>query len=539
MKERFSKINSKFYIALSGILLGISVTFAEVGIIAYFALIPLALSLYKKLFGDGYSSRSAYLDGFIFFFSFDVVIFHWFTYFYPLDFAGIGNFEAILVILLAWLGISALQSAFSAFVFVVLTKLARLELVKKRPISIAFFAAALFAVNEWTQTLTWAGVPWGRIAISQTAMPILLQSASLFGSYFITFVIVLCGFLLAFTISSKDARAFAIKLTCCVMAVFVLLGSVLYFIPVADEKRGERIAVVQGNFLSQENVSGMFYDGRLAHYRELSTRAAQDGAEVIIWPEGVFPKDISGFVELDGKLVRIDESISELSTEIGATVIVGTVVYYEEEDKAYNCISTFYPDGTSSINVYSKIRLVPFGEFVPMESLIKAVMPVLAQINTLKSSLTPGKSSSTFDATVGEEPISIGTMLCFDSIYETLGISSAQNGAEMFIVPSDDSWFYDSRALNMHHAQNVLRAVEQGKYTVSIGNTGISSFVTDKGALISKLPIYTDGYLVETVYPTPTRTLYSYIGNIFVYLCIVAITMPFLIHIARKIKNKE
>lgn len=539
MKEKFSKINGKFYIALSGLLLGASVAFAEIGIMAYFALIPLALVLYCKLFGESYSTKSAYLDGFIFFLCFDIVTFHWFTYFYPLDFAGLNNFEAIIVILLAWLGLSAVQGVFSAFVFVVLSKLARVQFVKNHPILIAFFAPMLFVVNEWTQTFTWAGVPWSRIAISQTEMPIFLQTASLFGSYFITFVIVLCNFLVAFVVFSKDAKKLALKLVCGVMAGFVVLSTVLYFIPFANKERPVKIATVQGNFLSQENSGSLFYDGRLARYRDLSIEATKEGAEVIIWPEGVFPRDISSKVELDGKLVKIDEFVEKLSSEIGVTIIIGTVVEDVENEKAYNCVSAFYPDGTSEIGAYSKIRIVPFGEFIPMRSFIESVLPILAQVFTLPTSLTPGEKSTTFGATASEDAIQIGTLLCFDSIYETLGIDSARAGAEIFIVPSDDSWFYDSRALNMHHAQNILRAVEQGKYTVNSGNTGMSSFVSDKGEVISKLPIFTADYLIETVYPSSHRTLYSYIGNLFVYLCVAATILPFVWQASKKIKDKK
>ena len=117
--------------------------------------------------------------------------------------------------------------------------------------------------------------------------------------------------------------------------------------------------------------------------------------------------------------------------------------------------------------------------------------------------------------------------MCFDSIYDQLGIDSAREGAEIFIIPSNDSWFYDSRALYMHHSQNILRAVEQGKYTVNCANTGITSVINDKGEVINEMPIFSEGYVIDTVYASSTRTLYSYIGNLFVYLCITGIIVVF------------
>ena len=175
MKELLNKIPKRIMIAVSGLLLGATIVFAEIGIFAYLVLIPLALTLLKKMNGEGYRARSAYLDGFIFYMCYDIVAFHWFAYFYPLDFAGLDNFQSIIVVALAWIGLSLLQSVFSAFVFVALSKIAKTKLCRKYDLLIVPISAALFAINEWTQTFTWAGVPWARIAISQTAMPILMQ----------------------------------------------------------------------------------------------------------------------------------------------------------------------------------------------------------------------------------------------------------------------------------------------------------------------------------------------------------------------------
>ena len=89
----------------------------------------------------------------------------------------------------------------------------------------------------------------------------------------------------------------------------------------------------------------------------------------------------------------------------------------------------------------------------------------------------------------------------------------------------------------MHHSQNILRAVEQGKYTVNCGNTGLTSIVDDKGRVVSVMPIYTEGYIIDTVYASSGRTLYSYIGNLFVYVCIAAIFVSFALEFVYR-KNK-
>lgn len=536
MKGLIEKINSRFLIAISGILLGLTLIFAKIGALSYVALIPLAIAVYKRVQGGEYKMKKAYLDGLIFYMCLDIVGFHWFTYFYPLDFAGLTNGQTVLVIALAWIGLSALQSVFSAFVFVIVSRFIKSVVYKKNPILLAPFVAALITVNEWTQTFTWAGIPWSRIAISQTEMPIMMQSASLFGSYFLTFIVVLVNFLLAFAIFNLEKRRIAAFSAVAVLLGNILVGTVLYFVPTADEDRYIKVASIQGNLPSQTSTETL---SEICDIYERQTRlAAEDGAEVIIWCEGVFPADITSYISPEGqdRPIQIADYMSVLAKELGVTLIIGA--YVEVDGLSYNSMSAFYPDGGSVVNACTKRRPVPFGEYLPMREFISAVVPALTQINYMSYDIYAGDKSTVFAAQNEEDAIQIGTLICFDSIYENIGIDSARAGAEMFIVPSNDSWFYDSRALYMHHSQNILRAVEQGKYTVNCGNTGLTSVIDNKGKVIESMPIFEEGYVLETVYATSGRTLYSYIGNLFVYLCLAAIVAPLAIEIAYKRKNK-
>lgn len=539
MKDFFKTISPKFYISLSGILLGFTVIFAKIGILAYLALIPLALVVLNRAESGEYRLKKAYADGFVFFISYYLVAFHWFAYFYPLDFTGIPKGAALGVVFLAWFGLSALQGVFAALFFVLIALFAKTDIYKKRPILMPFFVAAMFAVNEWSQTFTWAGVPWARIAISQTEMPIMMQTASLFGSYFLTFIVVLFNFLVAYAIRYSDKRKLYTSIAACVIALNLVCGTVLYFIPTKDEERQVKVASIQGNLLSQTNYDKSIGDIYVI-YENLTRRAAEEGAEIIVWPENVISSDLNAWVRPEGSgWQKIDAALSKLAVETGTSLITGHFVYENEENK-YNSLSIFYPDGSSNINVYSKIRLVPFGEFVPMRSLVELIAPSLAEINVFVMDSTPGDKSTVFDSSSGEDAVKISALICFDSIYEELGINSARAGAEMFIIPSNDSWFYDSRALNMHHSQNILRAVEQGKYTVNCGNTGITSIVSDKGEIVNDIPIYTEDYVLDTVYASSYRTLYSYIGNLFVYVC-VALTVATIVwdSLSKARKNKE
>ena len=534
MKNLKNRISPRFFMIFSGIVLGFTLIFAKLGALAYFALIPLAYALIKRAESEQYSIKKAYLDGFAFYMALDIVGFYWFTYFYPLDFIGLNQIESIGVILLAWIGLSILQSLVSAFVFVLISSFIKTALYKKYPILLAPFAASLFAINEWTQTFTWAGIPWSRIAISQTEMPIMMQSASLFGSYFLTFLVVAFNFLFAIAIFKANIRRIS---AICALALLwgnMIVGTVLYFIPQSNEDKSIKVASVQGNIEAYQTFDS--FDNICSVYERQTRAAVENGAEVVIWPEGVFAIDINEYIFSGGKYgyLTIKNYVSKLSQELSVTIIFGACV--DVDEKSYNAISAAYPDGNVEVGVYYKMRPVPFGEYLPMSDFIRSVAPILTQINAFGYEYTPGEKATVFSAQNKEDAIKIGALICFDSIYEQIGIDSARAGAEMFIVPSNDSWFYDSRALNMHHSQNILRAVEQGKYTVNCANSGLTSIVNDKGEIIADMPIFEEGYVIETVYASSGRTLYSYIGNLFVYICIAFVLALFGIDIWHKKK---
>lgn len=536
IREFFERLGKRPYIMLGGLLMGLATVFPEVGLLAYVALIPTALAVFQRV-RDGWRLRTAYLDGFAFFMSLDLVCFHWILYFYPLDFVGLTNAESLAVILLGWVGLSLLQSIFSAFFFVLIALFSKSTLYKRATWLLPVFVAAAFCVNEWTQTLTWAGVPWVRLGISQTKMPALMQSASLFGTYFLTFIIVLFNFLVAAAIVDRTLRKKLAGGAICLFACNLAFGAIVCALPEPDsEGESLRIAAIQGNFPSQSSDNSV-EDTLEIHY-DMTLEAASEGAQIVFWSENVIGTTLDRPVKIkDFSYKKLGDIISELAVESGTSLVVGHFVRLDDEH-IQNSLSVFLPDGQVLSNVYSKMRPVPFGEYLPMKDLVLTLLPVLGEINSFGADTVPGEEATAFECICSDGGVSVSTLICFDSIYEEIGIGASRAGAELLSIPSNDSWFYDSRALNMHHAQNILRAVEQGKYTVSVGNTGITSVVNGRGEVVGELPIFTRDFLIADVYPTSARTLYSYIGNTFVYICIAFCALPLLFSAAEYVIKK-
>ena len=94
------------------------------------------------------------------------------------------------------------------------------------------------------------------------------------------------------------------------------------------------------------------------------------------------------------------------------------------------------------------------------------------------------------------------------------------------LLASNDSWFFDSAAVYQHQAQAQLRAIETGRYVVRAANTGITALISPRGEVIDSLAPLCEGVVIGEVYAREGQTLYACVGNLFVYLCMIALSLP-------------
>lgn len=508
MKSRIRQYRLPLLI-LGGALTGLTLVFPQVGLLEWITLTPALAVLLDACRDKSVRLKNVYLYGFLTFLSYYIVTSHWFCYMYPLDFTGISKPAALGVVLLAWLGISAFQAATMAFAVPLAALVIRGKRVDGLPFLHPFVIAAVWTVFEWLQAHTgFAGVPWARLCLGQTAMSVMIQSSSLFGSYVITLALLVTNGLAAYILLYASKRKLAGIVAVSVFAANLATGIVCLNLP-KDESRPIRVAAIQGNVSSRDKWAG---ESTLEHtkqvYRELSLEAAEQGADVIVWPETAFPYNIEAADD-------VRWFICELARECDGTLLVSAFTEGDNEKGLYNSVVAIDRNGNISQTEYHKINLVPFGEFVPWRDVIMRLFPPLANIGMLDDDLLFGESAEVFETEYGK----ISSMICFDSIYEDNALESVKAGAELLAVATNDSWFSDSAAVYMHNAQSQLRAVETGRYLVRAANTGVSSVISSTGEIMEILPPFEEGYVIEDVYLSSEATLYSRIGNLLVYLC--------------------
>lgn len=499
-------------LSMGGLLFALTVIFPQIGAFEWIALIPALLSIFTLTADPSVRYRRLYGLGLAFFWPFYAVNFHWFFYMYPLDFAGMTRAASAVVVSVACLGLALFQALGAALLFPLMGMAVRGKWLSKRAILHPFLFACLWTVLEWWQAHSgWSGVPWARLSIGQAETVINLQAASVFGSYFITFLIVAVNGILAYLFLHPSKRAL-----CAALAAGLYFGNmgfgVIRMAAMKDEGTAIRAAAIQGNKGSLENWSAGTMDRVMEVYGDLSREAAAEGADLIVWPETCIPANID-------RQGWVYEYVTNLSRECGVPILCGLFTRVEEGSEAdYNSIVVALPDGTVHNTVYNKRNPVPFGEFVPFRKLVMTLIPPLAEISTLAEDIPAGEASVVFDLDIGN----VGPLICFDSIYEINAMDSLKNGAQVLAVSTNDSWFTDSRGVWMHHAQSQLRAIETGRYVVRSANTGVSSIINEKGEVLESLAPLKTGYVLEEVYLSDRVTVYSVIGNVFAYLCIVA-----------------
>ncbi len=501
-----------------GIIAALPLCFDSIGVLIFFSFIPmLYLMMSERIKGscDTQAPRHPYAksygNGALFFLGYYMGAYFWFWSMYPLDFAGFSESEALVVILFAWIGLPLFQALTYALIFPLYRFFTRRS---GEGVWAILCFSSLFVIFGYLQTLTWAGVPWAPPSIALYRARIFLQSASVFGSLFTDFIIITVNLLIARALIAFR-RQFdldgACRLLVGALALFLvntLFGGIVMLIP-NNTDTPVKIAVLQGNISSTEKWGG--YDAPLEVYCEMAEEVAREHSpDIIVMPETTLVNTIR-------KGSYYEREFTRLAKETGAEILVSAFYDDYEADKYYTSIYLFSPETGMSEIVYSKQKLVPFGEFVPMKEIIEAIAPPLADLTMAVSEIDAGESSRPLPSAFG----GIGGQLCFDTIYSTVVIDEVREGAGLIVVGTNDSWFGDSRAIYQHHAHSVLRAIESGRCFAVSANTGISALITDEGKILGETAPLERDSVTDTLYMQSGKTLYSTVGDIFVLFALI------------------
>lgn len=381
-------------------------------------------------------------------------------------------------------------------------------------------SAPLFWVAlDFVRAHLFTGFPWMDLAYTQYRQPFLIQAADLFGHYGITFLIVL-GNALALTavlrcrsgdpvFSRPKGGLAAISFAAALLVAATAYG--FFRLQQIDAQIGAAdrlpVAVVQGDIPQDKKWLPSFQQQTLDTYVKLSEEAlARQKDSLVIWPETALP-----FYPLENRLFT--ELINGFVKPAHATLLTGTPNRFRLTAKApvqyFNSSFLISPAG-AIVDKYDKQHLVPFGEYVPLRSIL-SFAPLVETIGDF----TPGSSAHPLSVPNAK----IGVLICFESIFPELARQQVVHGATMLTNITNDAWFGRSSAPWQHLAMAVLRAVETRRSLARAANTGISAQIDPRGRLLSISPLFQPFFLTARLPLLTEKTFYVRFGHHFAIIC--------------------
>ena len=247
---------------------------------------------------------------------------------------------------------------------------------------------------------------------------------------------------------------------------------------------------------------------------------------IFIWPEGILPN-----VSQD-ELVRFKWLFKETFSENHLLLIgLNNQKIIKEKINYFNSLS-IYDHNLEILNYYNKINLVPFGEFLPFETILKKFG--LSVITNNYQSFSKGNNRKIIEVKINDFSLKILPLICYEIIYS--GKIFKNPSFDLIINISEDGWFGRSIGPKQHFAHSIFRAVESGKYLLRSANNGIAAIVNPLGLVEQKVEYGKSGYIDFKEAKKIQPTLFSKYGNkIFI---IVILLYIFIIFSFNRLKNE-
>jgi apolipoprotein N-acyltransferase len=366
------------------------------------------------------------------------------------------------------------------------------------------------------------GFPWGRIAFAEANGP-LVHLATLGGAPLVTFAVGVLGALLVLMATSR--RRALVAWVAAAAAVFMVALLVPLISPIVtppgsgEAPRRVNVAVIQGNvprlgldFNAQRRA---VLDNHVQATLALATRVKAGTAtrpDIVIWPEN--SSDIDPLENADA-----GAEIDAAAAAINAPILVGAVLLGPGDDRT-NAGLVWAP-GRGVVDKYAKRHPVPFGEYIPLRSLVRKVS---SQVDLVAHDFAPGHRVGlvTMPLTGGGD-VPVGDVICFEVAYDGLVDDTVQAGAQILAVQTNNATFGLTGESSQQVAMAQLRAVEHDRWAIVASTSGISAVINPDGRVVQHAGLFSKATLLQSVTLNRTRTPAARLGRMPEYLfCVVS-----------------
>ena len=411
----------------------------------------------------------------------------------------------LLVLLALYL---ALYPALACYVFT--------RFKHKSPLINVMLFTSAWVVSEYLRGVVLTGFPWLSLGYSQT-QGIFSGAAATVGVLGLTGIICL---LASLSFYSLTGHIKSVILLCIVSSLGYICANQSTII---TQDESVNVALVQGNIKQSAKWDAQAMWPTITRYMDL-TREHFD-SDVIIWPEAAMPA-VEGWVRDYLKLMDSSASFNDSAIITG---IIGRAPKKNISPQAlskppsphnhdyYNAIMTlgnatnkrdisgiYQPEHT---NRYYKHQLLPIGEFVPFESLLRPLAPLF---NLPMSSFTRGDA---VQPNLVARGFKFAPAICYEIVFGELLRANMKPDTQFLLTISNDAWFGQSIGPHQHMQIAQMRAIELGRPLIRVTNTGISAIVDTTGKIVHQLPQFEEGVLRANIHVVTGDTFFYRYGQ--------------------------
>ena len=365
---------------------------------------------------------------------------------------------------------------------------------------------------EWLRYVV-TGQLWNAFGYSQAFHPALIQSAHWGGVYAVSFLLVLANTAIAYALLR---RSFILPIACLVIVIIIIVTSAGLLTPKNQAMRmfnpatQTLLVAVQPNVPMDLNGDPQQMNELIERHLALSKKALTEAgdksgatARLVVWPES--PMNFS--YTRDPKLREVVANFARMNR---TAVLLNSLEPARDGGDQNSAILVNEEGGIAAR--YDKIRLMPFGEYVPLPRWL----PGASSVRGLVGEFKPGNSFTLMPLGA----FRVGVFICIEAAHPSIARTFTHEGADLLINISNDGYLGPTAVMRQHLSNAIFRAVENDRDVVRVTNTGITAYISSDGRAGGE----TNGFQPEVRTWTITRknagaTFYTLHGDVFVYAC--------------------
>jgi len=461
--------------------------------LAWVALVPLLVAVVRRP-SPARAFVLGWATGSVFFYA----TCYWLTY-SMIHYGGLPTVLAYLLLIPGALVIGVFHGIFTLLV----------ALAVQRRGQIAVLLAPLFWTALELIRLSITGQLWNALGYSQAYHSFLIQPATWGGVYAVSFLIVAINSALVFLVTQRTRSALAIALLiAAAVTATIIISPQIATSGYSGTAFHLNVVAVQPNVPMTIVKSPAEMQELLERHLSLSTNGLQTLPDdqlprLVIWPESPM-----NFTYASNK--PFQELVAGFAKQ-NRTSLLFNSLEPGPSGGAYNSALLINEQG-HLISQYDKIRLMPFGEYVPLPQWL----PGASLITGMVGDFTPGTNYTLMPVANHRA----GVFICIESAYPWIAQTMTERGADVLINISNDGYLGPTAVMRQHLANAIFRAVENGRPVLRVTNTGLTAFIKADGVIQQQ----TGGFQADVRNwsvsdSSRTTTFYTRHGDLFVYLC--------------------